>query len=362
MHSSTKNTQYLPALTGIRAIAAYMVCIFHFNAFSVARVGTHVHNFFNEFHVGVTMFFVLSGFLISLRYFQSDHIDLKKYFVYRLARIYPVYFILTTFLFVFKIFHVKYTIYSFLVEYMSNILLVKGLFNRLIFTGISAGWSLTVEEMFYLLAPLLFLFVKKTKLALIIVPVLLWIFGYGLMLVFRGIPSYGFLENTEILSSFTFFGRSFEFMTGIALSLIYFKYFNKEKPVSRKYCVFTTIGVINCILCIWGISLFKGNYPFGTMSLEGKIINNIIMPVSGIAFLYWGLITERSWLSRLLSTELFSLLGKSSYVFYLIHVLVAGINENMFFVLVCATFFSIIIYKYIEEPLNKKVKLIFHAK
>ncbi len=90
------NKKFFSALTGIRAIAAFMVCLFHFNPFTEVRFGSIVHNFFNEFHVGVTMFFVLSGFLIAYRYSDMEKIKFKQYFLNRFARIYPVYFILTT--------------------------------------------------------------------------------------------------------------------------------------------------------------------------------------------------------------------------------------------------------------------------
>ena len=56
-----KSNSYIPALTGVRAIAAFLVFFHHFNQldfpFPLRRT-------FNEFHMGVTMFFLLSGFLI----------------------------------------------------------------------------------------------------------------------------------------------------------------------------------------------------------------------------------------------------------------------------------------------------------
>ena len=54
-----------PALTGIRAVAAFMVYIHHRNPFDEVFFGKKIHDFFGEFHVGVTIFFVLSGFLIT---------------------------------------------------------------------------------------------------------------------------------------------------------------------------------------------------------------------------------------------------------------------------------------------------------
>lgn len=90
-----------PALTGIRAIAAYMVFIHHYNFFSISVFGLEIHNFFAEFHVGVTIFFVLSGFLITNRYYLDNNFNFKNYLIKKFSRIYPMYFILTTLSFVF---------------------------------------------------------------------------------------------------------------------------------------------------------------------------------------------------------------------------------------------------------------------
>ena len=90
----------IPALTGIRAIAAYLVYLHHTNPFTEERFGSFIHSFIHQFHIGVSIFFVLSGFLITLRYYESSTLKLpwlKKYFQNRIARVYPMYFILTTF-------------------------------------------------------------------------------------------------------------------------------------------------------------------------------------------------------------------------------------------------------------------------
>jgi peptidoglycan/LPS O-acetylase OafA/YrhL len=56
------------------------------------------------------------------------------------------------------------------------------------------------------------------------------------------------------------------------------------------------------------------------------LVNNILLPLP-IASLLWGLIHERTWLQRLLQSRLLTLLGKSSYAFYLIHL---GVGDTLF--------------------------------
>ncbi|WP_139147353.1 acyltransferase family protein, partial [Hymenobacter lapidarius] len=100
---SKQKAIYYPSLTGIRAIAAYMVVLFHIaqdfqKEESHEIISTIVLKFFLEWHIGVTIFFVLSGFLITIRYAGRIEPSLgwaKKYMKNRFARIYPIYFLLT---------------------------------------------------------------------------------------------------------------------------------------------------------------------------------------------------------------------------------------------------------------------------
>ena len=116
------NNNY-PALTGVRAIAAYMVFIHHNDIFKENIFGKLIHDFFTEFHVGVTIFFVLSGFLICNRYFEDENFNFKNYFVKRLARIYPMYFILTTITFIISKFSTN--LFSLILRNFCSVFLAK---------------------------------------------------------------------------------------------------------------------------------------------------------------------------------------------------------------------------------------------
>lgn len=88
-------THEFPALTGLRAIAAYLVCWFHISVATGASEGA----FGRIGYTGVSIFFVLSGFLIAYRYASSATLTkdwLIPYFQRRVARILPVYWLLLT--------------------------------------------------------------------------------------------------------------------------------------------------------------------------------------------------------------------------------------------------------------------------
>ena len=92
-----------------------------------------------------------------------------------------MYFILTTLTFVF--FAIVYSQNSWvdLHNYFYNITFAKGFSDDLKFTGIAQGWSLTVEEFFYFMAPIFFILINKSKVYLIVIPLVF--IGFGLLLV-----------------------------------------------------------------------------------------------------------------------------------------------------------------------------------
>jgi peptidoglycan/LPS O-acetylase OafA/YrhL len=80
---------YYPALTGLRAVAAYLVFFVHFIPAGLSDWAARV---IGQFYVGVGMFFVLSGFVIATRYQSSVQWTRAwwRYYVWRrAARIYP---------------------------------------------------------------------------------------------------------------------------------------------------------------------------------------------------------------------------------------------------------------------------------
>ncbi|MBL7748680.1 MAG: hypothetical protein JNM19_14685, partial [Chitinophagaceae bacterium] len=56
------------ALTGFRCLAACLVFVYHNRKYWADAIHPELLRLFNEFHIGVALFFVLSGFLISYTY------------------------------------------------------------------------------------------------------------------------------------------------------------------------------------------------------------------------------------------------------------------------------------------------------
>lgn len=344
-------SNYFAALTGVRAIAAYMVFLLHYNPFNPKVIGKPLYDFARELHIGVTMFFVLSGFLIAYHYSDLKEFRFKKYLINRIARIYPVYFILTTFTFLVFI-NTNTNTANLLNIYLLNISFLRGFFDDFKFTGIAPGWSLTIEETFYFSAPLFFLLLNRSKYYFVVLPLCLLSLGVGLVLVFSKLDFYGFFNTFEFMFRYTFLGRCSEFFIGMALA-----FFLKQQVNRPKFKYFTLLGILGIIVSVYIISLYKGNFDYGIRHPVGKVLNTLVLPVFGIVPFFYGLITEKTWLSALLGSKLFVLLGKSSYVFYLIHMGVISMflhkySPSILLLFLELNLVAMLIFKFIEEPLN----------
>jgi peptidoglycan/LPS O-acetylase OafA/YrhL len=154
----------MPQLDALRTIAVLLVIVSHW--FS------HQH-FLNRYTsngiLGVTLFFVLSGFLITgILLKNKNSIDqggsvksaYKTFYIRRSLRIFPIYYLLLVILIILNI-PVVYEGFNWHLLYLSNFYFwIKGEFAG----NLSHFWSLAVEEQFYLFWPTVIFFVPRKKL------------------------------------------------------------------------------------------------------------------------------------------------------------------------------------------------------
>ena len=151
----------LPQLDGLRAVAVSCVMVFHFipSLDRIAPLGS----------IGVRLFFVLSGFLITriLLDLRTRPVGpaLRSFYIRRALRIFPLFYLALALSWAMNIGPVRSTI-GWHVSYLTNLYL----FDRGGWHGsISHLWSLAVEEQFYLVWPWLVLLVPATRLPQMIV-------------------------------------------------------------------------------------------------------------------------------------------------------------------------------------------------
>jgi peptidoglycan/LPS O-acetylase OafA/YrhL len=92
-------------------------------------------------------------------------------------------------------------------------------------------------------------------------------------------------------------------------------------------------------------------------------INNALLPLGIICFFY-GLIKEDSFIRTILGSKLMVLLGKASYIFYLVHmgvfkiIISEHISDNFLVKFILLNALAVLMYKLVENPLNKKIRKI----
>jgi peptidoglycan/LPS O-acetylase OafA/YrhL len=358
---SEKNDQNFPALTGVRAIAAFMVFCHHYTATCSTGI---FYSFIKEFYTGVTIFFVLSGFLIYYRYSQAARLDKKfliNYFRNRVARIYPVYFLIVCF----SAFALSYDPHKgnplgqLLPLLFLQLTFIRGFFDTYKFIGVGQGWTLTVEESFYSLFPFFISLVRKA--GFIVTLLAVYVVGVLLSVVGAIIKYHGFFYPAEFVMNYTFFGRAAEFFCGMFLAKIVLT--KGVQPNLSRWPKFTVLGFAGIVGGLFLMSRISQTQTcsYGTFFLSGTIVNNLILPVY-IATFFYGLINEGSLIQQFLKSRLMVLLGKTSYVFYLIHVGVLQfaiehfLTYNPLIIFILVNIAAIGIYLAVEEPLRKLIR------
>ncbi|WP_217602551.1 acyltransferase [Chitinophaga sp. GbtcB8] len=149
----------LAGLDHLRALAITLVFLCHYRMFGHPDWVNEAGSFG---WTGVDLFFVLSGYLISAQLFKSlqqgKGISLKEFYIKRFFRILPAYLAVLTLYFAvpaFKEFEGLPPLWKFL-TFTQNFGLYLGTAR-----AFSHAWSLCIEEQFYLLLPLILLFVSR---------------------------------------------------------------------------------------------------------------------------------------------------------------------------------------------------------
>jgi peptidoglycan/LPS O-acetylase OafA/YrhL len=312
MKQPTSSAPYYPALTGLRAVAAFAVFGFHhrhLQGLGDSAPVAALRAVLGELHIGVSIFFTLSGYLITKRYAgrQFNGAEWWRYLLHRAARIWPVYLLL-----VLATFAASYPTEGqvhpgrWLGELAASLTLLKGLSEQWYLSGIAQSWSLTVEEGFYLLAPLVFWLGWRYR------PGRAWpllaaaALALGLA-VYAAVPALG---TPLFVLKATIFGRLPEFLVGAA-----FAWFAPGSGRGR-----ATQGGALGLLLVLGllVAIQYFTQDISIASYPGALLNDWLLPWA-TGWLVHGLATEPSWLARLLSTPLWQQLGRASYCFYLLH-------------------------------------------
>jgi peptidoglycan/LPS O-acetylase OafA/YrhL len=146
--------KHIKSLDGLRAIAVLLVLYYHWNGGDFWGIKIELGT------LGVYIFFVLSGFLISNLLLNQKNegllTKLKKFYLKRVLRILPIYYIFILILYTIDYDNIRTDIFFYIFHIQNYLFYVKQ-----VSPFITHLWSLAVEEQFYLFWPLLLLLLKK---------------------------------------------------------------------------------------------------------------------------------------------------------------------------------------------------------
>ena len=167
---------YVPALDGIRGIAIILVMLHHFTLYSGLRDDSLADKLF--YHstyagwVGVDLFFVLSGFLITGILIDAKRTDgyFRNFYVRRFLRIFPLYYgvLIVAFLLIPRLVHLGSNYQELLQQqawYWTYLINIRIALEGWPVNGTLAHfWSLAIEEQFYLVWPFVIFALNKRSL------------------------------------------------------------------------------------------------------------------------------------------------------------------------------------------------------
>jgi peptidoglycan/LPS O-acetylase OafA/YrhL len=319
-----KQIKHFNGLNALRFFAAYFVVIHHAEQI---RQKNEIFNLkdlslFNNGGIAVNFFFVLSGFLISYLLFreqkETNNISIRKFYVRRILRIWPLYFLLVligTLIIPFLLnainhpYEIPYAFkdvifyYIFFSPFMVNILFGHHLLEPL--------WSIGVEELFYIIWAPLFKFLKTHLLVIILSIIAL---NIALKLV---APNLGF--NSNVISIINMLQFESMAIGGLSAYIIY----HRKKRIESSFIFSKPIQIV---LITYILSRLLGHQFLSEESVlfdylyNTKIISSIFLTCS-FAWLIVNISINQNSILKL-NNKVFDFLGDISYGVYMYHMLV----------------------------------------
>ncbi|MEI8185222.1 MAG: acyltransferase family protein [Chlorobiaceae bacterium] len=356
--------KYRPDIDGLRAVAVLAVMFFH----------AGIPGFSGGF-VGVDVFFVISGFLITsiiLKEIDAGQFSIARFYERRIRRIFPALFpviaftsVVATFLYdPISLKSVGASIY-YTTFFVSNIFLCvdSGYFNAASITKpLLHTWSLAVEEQFYIFFPLLLIaisrFAKKRYLP--------WLLGISL--VSFSLSIYGTYANdvtsiwppndNQVVTFYFVTTRAWELLFGSFLALGVIP--QLQSTVQRNI-----VSIIGLGLIVFSVCLYTEATIFPGITAMSPVLGSSLIIYSGIG-------EGMSIIKKFLSLKPMVFIGLISYSLYLWHWPLIAFTKYLIFRdlipleitgIILATFLiSIFSQKFIEHPFRSTKTIIPNRK
>ncbi len=338
------NENYRTDIDGLRAVAVISVILFHLS-------------YLPNGYLGVDIFFVISGYLITGKIFsdvEKNKFSILRFYEKRIRRIIPLVLFTTLIAFVLGLLfmlpddleNLSQSVFASNIS-ANNILMkikfadywsVQNDYKPLMHT-----WSLGIEEQFYLLYPIIFYFLQGGRKKYLL-PLLIFLSAISLLLFF--------ISNNALAKFYFLQYRFFELSIGGVCAI----YFSKRDTLVRfKKSQFVLLLIFSMLVFLLFFKLIISN--------DLKILFTVILTASILVLgdLHF---QNNSLYEALLSNKVFRGIGKISFSIYMWHHIVFAfsryvlIEEISFYhaiiLILLVVILSIASYFFIENPFRKK--------
>jgi peptidoglycan/LPS O-acetylase OafA/YrhL len=335
---------YRPDIDGLRAIAIVSVLLYH----------TGVRSFSGGF-IGVDVFFVISGYLITnmiVKEINADKFSLTGFYERRIRRIFPALFVVLAFTLLVSAYlfngnnylNVRQSaIYTTL--FTSNFLFWSqtGYFDQpSTLKPLLHTWSLAVEEQFYIFFPLLMLVLSRFYKSKIRVVLILAALASFLLSVYS-------VSHDSSAAFYLTYSRVWELLLGSMLAM-------EIIPANKSSWLSNALGLTGLVLILASVFLYTQDTPFPGFAA--------IPPTLGSALIIYAGNGERALVNRILGLRPIVFIGQISYSLYLWHwpLIVFGryyvIREptalDIIFWILLSILISTLSWRFVERPFRTR--------
>lgn len=304
------NKGYIAGLDGIRFFAVLLVLIDHWSGDALPFPGSYL---------GVCLFFVLSGFLITRILLNAKKRDeeatrghskaLKQFYIRRTIRIFPIYYLTLGVLFLFNVSPVREKFW-WLFTYNTNNYIAM---HERWLGSVDHLWSLAVEEQFYLFFPFLILFLDWKHIAKML---------YVCIVVSVALRLFFYLRGDEWMRSYVLMFTCLDAF-GIGGLFAYYAWRGNERLVrifSSWWPILAGVSAYT-ILVLWSKSS-DGGAEHGLLSVVWLRLFESILSIAFIGKIVTHKVSKRpnaDWFEHLFANRAVVYVGQISYGIYIYH-------------------------------------------
>jgi peptidoglycan/LPS O-acetylase OafA/YrhL len=345
-------------ITFTRFLAAFIIVFYHMGENLFKNISPSFEILRKNLDLGVSYFFVLSGFVMIIAY-NNKKVDFKKFMINRLSRIYPTHLLalfltllVSLFVSINYINHYTFDGKGFLLQAF----LLQAWIPSYSLSWNVPSWSISVELFFYVMFPLLIntIFRNKNKKVVISLIFTIWVIAQIVMNIYYFSPYY--LGEESISWYFLYFNPVPNFSSFLMGCLGGYIYTNQNTMKIKNYDIHI---IIICIVTI-------------VFVLIGKqlLLHNGLLAINFLSIIFL-LSLNNGYITKIFNHRVFIHLGEISFALYILQNPVfiflkkinnfVGIqNDYLFFIIgvIILLYFSHLTYTYFEKPLQIKIKKI----